>query len=759
MPALLSILAQSARRSAKLRPAAWLATICVVATLVGCNPPDQPPPEAGVQSSPIGSQPLSPVPLTAGSTGEAISLANGANANRTAGPPEVVLGTGRFVNPVGASSSVQQVGLVGSDVTLDFTNVDIRDVLKSVLGDLLKLSYSVDPSVQGAITLQTGRPIPRSAVIDVLNTTLGLSGVALVNRDGLYLAVPVANAVRQAPIRGADGFVTRIVPLQYVAAADLQQALESLVPPGATLKADPTQNILIVSGSARDVGSIMDNIAAFDVDYLRGLSFALLPLSNGTAKAVAADVVNLLKAAGPSVANMVKVVPIDRMNAVLVTSMQPSYMERVRGWVERFDRGDGRSDQQLFVYRVQNGRASDIARVLRRALGITGPDTGSDQQGPGSTSDNTSPPTSGTASPSGTDIVQSTLSGTLPPSSATPGSAQLRSDPLASVGAAAALSGGGGAGTDSGTDVRVTADPANNALIITATAQEYAPIKAALEKLDIPPLQVLIDATVAEVTLTNKLQLGLQYYFNSGNFAGIFAPGLQPLAATATGQTINSTFPGIGFSSGFNFGYSSGGTNIVLQALSQLTTVRILSSPNLLVLNNGTARLQVGNQVPIATQSATSTLTNTAQTVNSINYKDTGVILNITPRVNASGLVLLDITEEVSQPTNTTSSTLNSPTISQRRVTSSMAIHDGQTIGLAGAILENRQNGTSGLPWFKDLPVIGFLFGVKTESVDRTELLMLITPHVIRNEDEGDAVTQELRQKLRLTIPIVARQR
>ncbi len=749
------------RRPWPRRAVARLLAVCMVVSLAGCNAPDQAAPQADSQSSPIGSQPLVPQPLTGAASDKPIPLTSAVTAGRAAGPADIELGTGRFVAQAGGSVSAGQISLVGSDVSLNFSGVDVRDVLKSVLGDLLKLSYSVDPSVQGAITLQTGKPIPRSAVIDVLNTALGLSGIALVNRDGLYLAVPIANAARQAAVGGQAGFVTRIVPLQYVPAGELQQALEPLVPPGATVKADPTQNVLIVSGPSRDVAGIMDNIATFDVDYLRGLSFALLPLAYGNAKSVANDVGNLLRAAGPSVSSMVKIVPIDRMNAVLVTSMQPSYLQRVRGWVERFDRGDGRTDQQLFVYRVQNGRASDIARVLRRALGIADTGGGDQQSGAGPNEGDTTP--TGAASPSGLDMVQSTLSGTAPSSGAAPASPQLKSDPLASVGAAAALAGGGGGGggggTETGTDVRVTADRANNALIITATAQEYAPIQAALEKLDIPPLQVLIDATVAEVTLTNQLQLGLQYYFNSGNFAGIFAPGLQPLAANITGQTLNSTFPGIGFLSGFNFGYSSGGTNIVLQALSQLTTVRILSSPNLLVLNNGTARLQVGNQVPIATQSATSTLTNTAQTVNSINYKDTGVILNITPRVNASGLVLLDISEEVSQPTNTTSSTLNSPTISQRRVTSSMAIHDGQTIGLAGAILENRQNGTSGLPWFKDLPVIGFLFGVKSQSVTRTELLMLITPHVIRNQDEGDAVTQELRQKLRLTIPIVARQR
>ena len=304
-----------------------------------------------------------------GGTGAPVALNFGANTNRAFGAPEVVLGTGTFVGP-SRSPPGPQVTTVGDAVTLDFSNVDIRDVLKSVLGDLLKVSYTVDPAVQGTITLQTGRPIPRTSIIDVLETTLQLSGVALVARNGLYVAVPIANAPRQAPIGGTSGFVTRVVPLQYVTAADLERALEPLTPPGAQIKSDAIRNILIVSGSDADVSSIVNNIATFDVDMLHGLSFALLPLRNAKAREIANDVTNMLKSSGRSIADMVKINPIDRMNAVLVTSMQPAYLERVRGLVERFDRGAGGAEQQLFVYRVQNGRATDLARVLRRALGI-----------------------------------------------------------------------------------------------------------------------------------------------------------------------------------------------------------------------------------------------------------------------------------------------------------------------------------------------------------------------------------------------------
>jgi general secretion pathway protein D len=737
-----------------------LVAAIAVGVLGGCNQGNEgPPPEAGIQSPTTISQ--SPIARSSsgGGTGAPVALNFGANTNRAFGAPEVVLGTGNFVGP-SRSPPGPQVTTAGDAVTLDFSNVDIRDVLKNVLGDLLKVSYTVDPAVQGTITLQTGRPIPRTSIIEVLETTLQLSGVALVARNGLYVAVPIANAPRQAPIGGTSGFVTRVVPLQYVTAADLERALEPLTPPGAQIKSDAIRNILIVSGSDADVSSIVNNIATFDVDMLHGLSFALLPLRNAKAREIANDVTNMLRTSGRSIADMVKINPIDRMNAVLVTSMQPAYLERVRGLVERFDRGAGGAEQQLFVYRVQNGRATDLARVLRRALGIESANGGG---GPGSPSEAISPDNSGgsapsaAAPPSGLDISQGSVSGSPPANAAPPGSPQLQSDALASVTTAAnSLTGGAGAMT---TGIRVTADPTNNALIVTATAQEYAPIEAALAQLDIPPLQVLVDATVAEVTLGNELDLGLQYFVNSGRFHAIFSPNTP-----ASGQTEQSSFfpnlnlPGLNILP-FSAAYGTLDSHVVLQALSTLTTLRVLSSPNLLVLNNGTARLQVGDQVPIASQSSTSNLAPGAPTVNSINYKDTGVILNVTPRVNASGLVLLDISEEVSQAGSTSTSSLNSPTISQRRVTSSLAVKDGQTIALAGLITDSRSNTKSGLPWLQELPVIGWLFGVRQDKITRTELLVLITPHVIRDRDEGDAITAELQRKLRLTIPIVARQR
>jgi general secretion pathway protein D len=744
-------------RSRRYIGAARLGPLLSAAMLAGCAQAVDITPDA-VVPLPSGVAPAGAPPRTAAQTDPSsgpVLLSPGSQAARTVAAPEVIRGTGTFVNPGAAATYRAEPTVTGNDVTLNFAGVDVRDVLKAVLGDLLHLSYTVDPAIQGTVTLQTGRPIPRAAVINVLASALQLSGAGLVQRDGLYVVVPVANAGRQAPIGGTSGFVTQVVTPQFVSAVDIERVLEPLVPPGTTIKSDAARNVLIVSGTARDVATVMDNVATFDVDALRGASFALMPLKNGRARDIAAEITTLIASTSKMMADTVKVVPIERMNAVIVTSMQPAYLSRVQGWVDRLDRGGGRADQQLFVYRVQNGRAADIARVLRRALGIE-TDSGGGAGPPPMAAAGPVGPVTGLATPTQIDTLLAKPGGApadggAPPARPPGPPGPPGSEPLASVPAAAAFASGGRPAPMS--EIRVTPDEVNNALIITGSAQDYAPIEAALQKLDIAPLQVLIEATIAEVTLGNQLQFGLQHFFQSGNFRDLFA-----LAPTGL-----NTAPFLGFTltPGVNFSYLGGSAaNVVVQALSGITDVRVLSSPNLLVRNNGSARLQVGDQVPIATQSATSTLTNTAQTVNSIDYRDTGIILNVTPRVNASGLVLLDISEEASVPKNSlTTAGLNSPTISQRRVTSTVAVNDGQTIGLAGLIQERDESSRSGYPILSDLPVVGALFGVRNKRAERVELIVLITPRVMRGRDDADEITRELREKVRMTIPISARRR
>ncbi len=283
-------------------------------------------------------------------------------------------------------------------------------------------------------------------------------------------------------------------------------------------------------------------------------------------------------------------------------------------------------------------------------------------------------------------------------------------------------------------DVRIIADERNNALVILATSTEYRMIEATLRRLDIVPLQVLIEATIAEVTLTDELRYGLNWFFQSGNFAATFSNLLS--------GGVASQFPG------FSLLFDSNDARAVLNALTEVTDINVISSPQLMVLDNQTAFLNVGDQVPIAVQSSVSVTDPDAPVVSSIEYRDTGVTLEITPRVNASGLVVLDIIQEVSDAVSTDTSNLESPTIQQRRIESTVAVQSGESVALGGLIRDRRIDNVTGIPLLSSIPILGNLFKTTSEDVFRTELLVLITPHVVRNFDEARAVTEELRARM-----------
>ncbi|MEP7247367.1 MAG: type II secretion system protein GspD, partial [Gammaproteobacteria bacterium] len=284
--------------------------------------------------------------------------------------------------------------------------------------------------------------------------------------------------------------------------------------------------------------------------------------------------------------------------------------------------------------------------------------------------------------------------------------------------------------------LKIVPSEENNSLLILASPSEFGVIEAALKRLDVLPIQVLIEASIAEVTLTDEIKYGLQWSFKGGD---------GPLVLSeSSGGTINAQFPGFSY-------LFTGRTDIraVLNAIESLTNVRVLSAPKLMVLNNREASLQVGDQVPIAVQSAISVADGAAPIVNSVQLLDTGVILRVTPRANKSGRVILEVAQEVSDVATTTSSGIDSPTIQQRKISSTVAVRDGDTIALGGLIRESRSNGGGGIPFLRKIPVLGHAFGSTSKVGRRTELIVLMTPHVVRTESESDQVMSDLREQFR----------
>ena len=658
------------------------------------------------------------------------SLSTLTPAARTYRPSYVSRGTGLTIGSPERSGSVlvDSGGATGADaISLNFVNADVREVVRSVLGDTLKLNYAIDPQIQGQISLETASPLPRSAVLSALENALRLSNIALIKTNGIWRVLPIQSAGRLSPLslgRVGSGYETRIIPLHWVAASDIEQALEPLLPPGTIVRADKDRNILIVAGTAQDLASVDSDVMTFDVDTMRGMSFALIPLRTASAKTVAAELPKVIGTETGPAAGIVHVIALERLNAVVVTSIQPVYVERARQWIERLDQGTEGAARRLYVYRVQNGRATDISGVLTKALGLN--EGGAAQpaaQSQGQANGTQVGLLPGQALGQANDVNAGAL-----------GHGDVPTGPPLNP-----LLGGIGAGSTGETSLRITSDEANNALLIYASPPEWATVQAALLQLDLPPLQVFLEASIAEVTLSGQLNYGLQYFFNSGRVQ---------LNNSAGNGVIANSFPG------FNLLYSGGANaNVVLSLLSSLSNVKILSSPDVLVLNNQKAHLQVGDEVPVATQSAVSTVSAGAPVVNSISYTNTGVILDVTPRVNSSGLVQLDVSQEVSAVSPTTSSSLNSPTIQERRVNSSVAVQDGQTIALAGLIQTSVTKSDTGIPILGDIPYLGYLFKTHSVSKARTELVLLLTPHVIRNPETARAITEELQQKFPLLSP------
>ena len=290
-----------------------------------------------------------------------------------------------------------------------------------------------------------------------------------------------------------------------------------------------------------------------------------------------------------------------------------------------------------------------------------------------------------------------------------------------------------------GLAISISADETNNAILVYGTPRDYAVVEEALRKLDILPFQVMIEAAITEVSLTDNLKYGVQWNFQSGNSTATLSEGAT--------SALTQNFPG------FSYFYSGNDISATLNALEKRTNIKVISAPKLLVLNNQTAALQVGDQVPISTQSATNLNSNNGSVINSVEYKDTGVILKVTPRVNASGLVLLDIAQEVSDVATNQTSGIDSPTISTRRISTSIAVQDGQVIALGGLFRNSKTLGKNGLPVVSRIPVLGALFGSHNNVESRTELLIILKPHVLRTLDDGRAVTEELRAKLRTLEP------
>ena len=692
-------------------------------------------------------------------------------APRASPPAEVSYGTPGDVTLPGSATTSE-----AGDISLDFADTDIREVATQILGNILKVNYTIDPAVHGTATLRTVRPLARTQLLPVLQSLLAQNGAALVQTGGLYRVVPAAQA---AAALGTDGTAgTIIVPLRYAAAEDLAKVLQPYVGEGGKIVADPGHNALLIGGEPQARESLQGLVQAFDTDILARQSYALLPVNTGDVKDFASALQDAFRGqSGGALAGMVRVVPMSRINAVLVISPQPRYIDQARRVYSLIDRARQQTIRSWHVHYLQNSHAEDIAYVLQQAFtpnNVTAQPTNT-QAGAQRMSNavgglgNTFGRGGGTGGSggmqggySGGGFGGAGLSGGIGgiggvPTGATPGGGVTVAAPPSQPAAPQAQAQSSNpllgplepGATETNTDaLRIIPDDQNNAVLLYGTRREIDTIEAMLRKVDILPLQVRIDAVIAEVQLNDNLQYGTQFFFKSGGLNGILSDATQSTATTPTltpaQAQLNLSFPGF-----FIGGHGQGGAPFAINALQAVTQVHVLSSPELLVLDNQPARLQVGNVVPYLTQSSQSLITANAPVVNSVNYQQTGVVMEVTPRVNSGGLVTLDVMQDVSDvSTVITTPGINSPTFDDRNVSSRVVVQDGQTVGLAGLIRDNATLGNQGIPWLKDVPLLGFLAGSQNNTRQRSELLILITPHVMHDQRDARALTEDLRDQL-----------
>jgi len=662
----------------------------------------------------------------------------------------------------------------GEGYELNFENTPVTGVAKVVLGDILGLGYMVDPRVQGTVTLSSGRAVPKSDLLFVLESALRLSGAALVRDKGGYIILPGPDAAGSGTVdavaRTEPGFGITVIPLQHVSAPTVIKLLDSFALKPGTVRAEPARNLVLIQGSGTDRRTAIQTVMDFDADWMRGQSVGIFPLHNSAPEAIMSELERIMDSGeGGLSASLVKLQPIARLNAVMVVTAKPALLKTAGMWITRLDKSDTASTG-IKVYHVRYGDAKQIAGLLNDIFvgrsgggldsasnqsapgaGVALSSSGSDQPGlriPGARSSPGSSPSGSSAGFGGPGGVGG--GGVASQAGSASDLVSSRSGPFGRGASSSSSSGSTFGSASSGTGaggvlpgVRITADTVNNTLLIYANQESYRIIEQTLRQLDRPQLQVAIDATIAEITLNDSLSYGVQFFIKGMDVGAHDDKGSAGLS-TAASAIIARTLPGFNFLLGPELE-----PRMILQALHNVTDVKVPSTPSVVVMDNQVATLQVGDQVPVATATATVIGGAGAPIVNTIDYRNTGVILRVVPRINANGNVLLDIEQEISNVSSTANTGTLTPTVSQRKVKSSIGVASGQTVLLAGLISENTSGNRSGIPLVDQLGELGKLIGSNSKATQRTELIIFIRPQIIRDGVDAMRVAEELRTKLR----------
>ena len=675
----------------------------------------------------------------------------------SSGTPQAVIrrGTGTMINRSAAAAPQPSLGNASTgNATFNFEGESVHAVVKAILGDFLGQNYVIAPGVQGTVTLATPKPVSSAQALNLLEMVLGWNNARMVYSAGRYNIVPADQALAgtvspsTASPANARGFEVRVVPLQYISATEMKKVLEPYARPNAIVNVDNGRNVITLGGTRSELENYLRTVEIFDVDWLSGMSVGVFPIQSGKAEQVAADLEKVFgeESKTPS-AGMFRFLPLENANAVLVITPQARYLDQIQQWLDRIDTAGGSA--RLFSYELRYVKAKDLAERLAEAFANENGRSGrsSSALAPGA-----SPMDLGSRDGNSSNNNFSNSGSSNGSSRGGLGDGTMSLPQRQSGNASFSLE-------VQGDTVGVSAVEETNTLLVRSTPQAWRSIREVIEKLDVMPMQVHIEAQVAEVALTGDLSYGVNWFFEQAVATGKTESGID--LPSALGRSIWGSISGSVGSDGVGWTFLGKNAAAVVSALDKVSNLRLLQTPSLFVRNNAEATLNVGTQIPINSVSV-NTGVGGDNTYSQVQYLDTGVILKVRPRITRDGVVFLDIVQEVSSagaipsgcdPTRTTCN----PPINTRKISTEAAVQSGDTIMLAGLITDSGEDGSSGVPGLSKLPVIGALFGRKTLKSERSEVIVLLTPTIVRNAQESRNLTDEYSSRFRAMEPFPER--
>jgi general secretion pathway protein D len=695
---------------------------------------------------------------------------------------QVQPGSGKFIDEQAARAGIAAPKAAEGQITMNFENTPIQAVTQDILGSMLKENYTISPNVTGNVTFSTAKPITNEQAMPILEMLLAWTNNTLVRKEGRYEVLPIKDAIpgnltpRIAPPNIAQGYEVRVFPLKYISATEMQKLLKPFAKADAVVSADSARNMIILAGTASELANYQRSIEVFDVDWLKGMSVGVYSLRNTDVTKIMPELDKIFGTTGESpLAGMFRFIPMETTNSIVVITPQPDYLKQAESWLYRLDTGVGENGTQLYVYDVKNVKAVDLSDHLNAIFtGRTSSKSGS--------SGNVAPGLKAVTigglgggiggSSSGTNSAMS-----LPGSSTNQGRSTTATGTTGGSNLSTTGSGSANAAGQKETDIRITPIEENNQLLVMATPGEWDSILSTIRRLDISPLQVQIETRILEVTLTGDFEFGVQWWLaglantnttGSSTSTGYqYGPQYQPDPSTRARASLGAQGgPTPTTTGGLFYSFLNKNYQVALNALQTSGNTKTLSAPSMVVMNNQEAQINVGTQVPVNTTSIVgltgttgaigSTATNTG--ISSASYINTGVVLDVKPRVNPGGLVYMDISQEVSSP-GTPAAAGDNPPINQRQLQTQVAVQSGETVLLGGLIQETDTTAKTGLPILSSVPFLGNLFGSTSKTRTRTELIVLITPRVVTNPDEAREMTTEYEKKFESLAPMRAKEK